>query len=70
MKPKMTEAELHARKVDDLREQCSACKLNKPGTPTKDCAVKIKLVVNDSPVGWKHEELFLDHGKCKMWKER
>ena len=66
----VTEAELHARKVDDLRDQCSTCKLNRPGTPTKDCAVRIKLVVDDSPVGWKHEDLFLDHGRCKMRKEK
>lgn len=70
MKVEPTVEELHARKVDNLREQCSTCKLNKPDTPTKDCAVKIKLVVNDSDVGWKHENLFLDAGRCKMRKER
>jgi len=60
----------HAREIDSLKEQCDGCKLNKPNTPTKDCAVRIKLVVEDSDVGWKHRHLFLEKGKCKMFQEK
>ena len=61
----------HARAVDALKAQCDVCKLNKPKTPTKDCAVRIKLVVNDSEVGWKHKHLFLaNNGRCKMFQEK
>lgn len=56
----------HAREVDKLKEQCDRCKLKRPDTPTKDCAIRVKLVVDDSEVGWKHRHLFLDGLKCKM----
>lgn len=59
----------HAREVDRLAEQCSICKLRKPNTPTKDCAVRIKLVVQDSEVGWSKKHLFLHtDGHCKMFQ--
>lgn len=60
----------HAREIDKLKEQCDRCKLKKPNTPTKDCAVRLKLVVNDSEVGWKHRNLFLNGIKCKMFQEK
>lgn len=61
----------HARELDALRQQCDICKLNKPKTPTKDCDIKIKLVINDSKVGWKHKHLFLHtDGHCKMFKQK
>lgn len=60
----------HAREIDKLKEQCDRCKLKKPNTPTKDCAVRLKLVVNDSKVGWKHRNLFLNGIKCKMFQEK
>lgn len=61
----------HARQVDNLRQQCIVCALNKPKTPTKDCAIKHKLVINDSKVGWKNKHLFLhSDGHCKMFKEK
>ena len=61
----------HAREVDKLRQQCDVCDMNRPKTPTKDCAIKHKLVINDSEVGWKHRHLFLNvNGSCKMFKEK
>lgn len=61
----------HAREIDRLAQQCSVCKLRKPSTPTKDCAVRLKLVVNDSKVAWKHRHLFLhSNGHCKMFQEK
>ena len=61
----------HAREVDKLAQQCSICKLRRPNTPTKDCAVRIKLVVNDSKVGWDRKHLFLHaNGRCKMFQEK
>lgn len=58
----------HAREVDAIRQQCDICELNRPKTPTKDCAIKHKLVINDSEVAWKHKHLFLSQGHCKMFK--
>ena len=61
--------QLHARAVDRVRMQCAICKRNKPDTPTKDCDIKVKLVVKDSDVAWKHKHLFLTlQGECKMFK--
>ena len=61
----------HAREVDRLKQQCDVCDMNRPKTPTKDCAIKHKLVINDSEVGWKHKHLFLHtNGHCKMFKEK
>lgn len=58
---------LHAREIDALREQCDKCKLWRPSTPTKDCAVREKLVRKDSEVAWKNKHLFLHaNGRCKM----
>ena len=59
----------HAREVDAVRMQCDICDLNRPKTPTKDCAIKHKLVIEDSEIAWKHKHLFLVNGKCKMFKE-
>lgn len=61
----------HAREVDYLAAQCDVCKLKKPNTPTKDCAIRIKLIVDDSPVGWEKKHLFLHtNGHCKMFQEK
>ena len=63
----------HAREMDALRQQCNICKLKKPNTPTKDCAVRIKLIVEDSKVAWKHRHLFFHSGPgnhCKMFQEK
>jgi len=60
----------HAREIDALNAQCGRCKLKRPDTPTKDCAVRIKLVVDDSEVAWKHRHLFLNGRKCKMFQEK
>ena len=60
----------HAREIDAVKAQCDRCKLRRPDTPTKDCAVRLKLVVNDSDVAWKHRHLFLNGLKCKMYKEK
>ena len=59
----------HARKVDNLKEQCKTCKLWKPKTPTKDCDIRRKLVTDDSEVAWKHRHLFFTGNRCKMYKE-
>lgn len=67
---KLTPQEVHAREVDNLREQCERCEMNRPKTPTKDCDVKIKLVQKDSQVAWKHKHLFFNGNKCKMFKEK
>lgn len=56
---------------DNLNEQCHACKLRRPETPTKDCNIRVKLIVNKSPVGWKLKHLFMPDGKhCKMFKPK
>ena len=61
----------HAREVDRLKAQCNECKLWKPKTPTKDCAIREKLVQKDSEVGWKNKHLFLHKdGKCKMFQSK
>lgn len=60
----------HAREIDILKEQCNQCKLWRPSTPTKDCAVREKLVKNDSEVAWKHRHLFLNGLKCKMFQKK
>lgn len=61
----------HAREVDDLKEQCETCKLWKPSTPTKDCAIREKLVKKDSEVAWKNRHLFMHaNGRCKMHQPR
>lgn len=61
----------HAREVDRLKEQCNNCKLWRPNTPTKDCAVREKLVTKDSEVGWKNKYLFLTDGNtCKMFQRK
>lgn len=61
----------HAREVDMLNQQCHVCKLRKPDTPTKDCAVRIKLVVQDSKIGWDKKHLFLhSNGHCKMFQPK
>ena len=61
----------HAREIDNLKMQCDRCKLKKPNTPSKDCAIRIKLIVNDSKVGWKNKHLFFNQpgNHCKMFKE-
>lgn len=57
----------HAWEVDSLKAQCENCRLWRPSTPTKDCAVREKLVQKDSEVAWKNKHLFLNpNGKCKM----
>ena len=60
----------HAREVDAIRQQCDVCALNRPKTPTKDCAIKHKLVIEDSKVAWKHKHLFINMGHCKMFKAK
>jgi len=60
----------HAREVDALKAQCDKCKLWKPKTPTKDCAIRKKLITDDSEIGWKHRHLFLNGLKCKMFQEK
>lgn len=58
----------HIAERDNLAQQCSICKRRKPETPTKDCDVRVKLIVKDSEVGWKHKHLFLHtDGHCKMF---
>lgn len=64
----LTPEEQHALEIDNLRQQCAVCSLNKPKTPTKDCDIKIKLTVNDSSVAWKHKHLFFNGQHCKMFK--
>ena len=53
---------------DRLNDMCHACKLRRPETPTKDCNIRRKLIVEQSPVAWKHKHLFFVNGKCKMFK--
>mgnify|MGYP006988837256 CR=1 FL=1 len=61
----------HIREIDALKAQCDICKLWKPKTPTKDCAVREKLVQKDSEIGWKNKHLFLNtNGRCKMFQEK
>ena len=56
---------------DALNEQCHECKLRRPDTPTKDCNVRRKLIVEKSPVAWKHKHLFfVGKNKCKMFKPK
>lgn len=59
----------HAREIDWLNEQCNRCKLKKPNTPTKDCQVRVKMIVEDSELYWKKKHLFMDRHRCKMFKE-
>lgn len=69
--PEDTPETRHAREVDALKEQCDKCKLWKPNTPTKDCAVREKLVKKDSEVAWKNRHLFLsNNGRCKMFQAK
>ena len=61
----------HAREIDKLNSYCMQCKLRRPDTPTKDCAVRIKLVVEDSNVAWRNKYLFFDdNGICKMFAKK
>lgn len=68
-KPSVQEQK-HVRELYELAEQCKQCKFRRPKTPTKDCNIHRKLVVEDSPVAWKHRHLFLYNGGnvCKMFK--
>ena len=61
----------HAREVDRLAQQCSICRFWKPNTPTKDCAIREKLVQKDSKVAWDRKHLFLySDGHCKHFDEK
>lgn len=61
----------HAREIDRLKQQCDVCKLWRPTTPTKDCAVREKLVTKDSKVAWDKKHLFLhSNGHCKMFQPK
>ena len=56
--------------VYKLAEQCKDCKLGqKPIGPRSGCDVRKKLVIDDNPVAWKHIRLFVENGRCKMYKE-
>ena len=67
-----TQAEIHAREIDRLREQCSTCRRWKPNTPTKDCDIRKKLVTDDNQVAWKHKHLFFHQPgmHCKMYQPK
>ena len=62
----------HADAIDALRRQCEECKLGKkPIGPKSGCEVRKKLIIDQSPVAWKHKHLFFDNkGKCKMFQEK
>ena len=65
----MDRAEAHKRELYNLADQCKECKLRRPNTPTKDCNIHKKLVVDDSPVAWKHKHLFfVNKGGVQMCK--
>ena len=60
----------HKAELYDLAEQCKRCRFRRPKTPTKDCQIHRKLVVDDSPIAWKHKKLFMPDGRhCKQFQE-
>lgn len=67
-----TENQKHKEELYDLAEQCKLCRLRRKDAPTKDCNVHRKLVVDDSPVAWKHKQLFFVYKggvqMCKMFQ--
>jgi hypothetical protein len=59
----------HREELYDLAEQCKKCRFRRKDAPTKDCEIHRKLVVDDSPVAWKHKKLFMPDGRhCKMFQ--
>lgn len=62
----------HRQELYDLAEQCKECRFRRKDAPTKDCNIHRKLVVDDSPIAWKHKQLFLvvkgGVQMCKMFQ--
>ena len=51
-------------------DNCATCKLgNVRLGPKSGCEVRKKLVLDLNPVAWKHIKLFVENGRCKMYKE-
>lgn len=67
-----TREQIHKEELYDLAEQCKLCRLRRKDAPTKDCNIHRKLVVDDSPVAWKHKHLFFENKggvqMCKMFQ--